>query len=107
MSATVFPVLNAPMEELQYRGYSQSGLIAAWQRPWAGIVVTAIGFGLQHIVFSLTATAALAYAVGFFLWGLGAGVIARRQQRLAPLIIAHFLSNLSFGIVPLIFVLQA
>ena len=107
VSATVFPVLNAPMEELQYRGYSQPGLIAASKSPRIGIVVTAIGFGLQHVVFSLTVTAAVAYVVGFFLWGLGAGVIARRQQRLAPLIIAHFFSNLFFGIIPLIFVLQS
>ena len=59
VSATAFPLLNAPMEELQYRGYSQPGLIAACNRPRTGIVVVAIGFGLQHVVFSLTATAAL------------------------------------------------
>ena len=106
-SAVVFPVLNAPIEELQYRGYSQAGLIAAFGRPRLGIIVTAVGFGLQHAVFAVTLTAALAYVTGFFLWGLGAGLIAYRQQRLAPLIVAHYLSNLSFGVIPLIIVIRA
>lgn len=38
-------------------------------------------------------------------WGVGAGIIFHRQQRLAPLIVAHCISNLSFGIVPLFFFL--
>ena len=107
VSAVVFPIVNAPIEELHYRGYAQPGLIRATCRPGLGIVVTAAGFGLQHAAFALTSTAAVAYVVGFFLWGLGAGMIAHRQQRLVPLIIAHFLSNLPFGILPLLFVLTS
>jgi membrane protease YdiL (CAAX protease family) len=106
IAAVVFPILNAPVEELQYRGYSQSRLIAASGRGWLGIFITAVGFGLQHMVFGFTLAAALMYSVGFFFWGLGAGIIANRQQRLFPLIIAHFISNLSFGIFPLVFMLS-
>jgi len=106
ISGVVFPILNAPVEELQYRGYAQSRLISASGRVWLGICIPAVGFGLQHMAFANSLSAAPAFAVGFFLWGIGAGIIAYRQQRLAPLIIAHFVSNLSFGVVPLFFMLR-
>jgi membrane protease YdiL (CAAX protease family) len=106
ISGVVFPILNAPVEELQYRGYAQPRLIAASGSVWLGICITAIGFGLQHMAFALTLPLALGYFVGFFTWGLGAGVIVHRQQRLAPLVIAHLISNLSFGFFPLLFILR-
>lgn len=105
VSALAFPLLNPLVEELQYRGYAQPRLIAASESMWAGVLLAAAGFGLQHIVFAVTVSGALAYAAGFFLWGLGAGLIARRLDRLAPLVIAHFFSNLPFGVIPLFFVL--
>jgi uncharacterized protein len=102
VSAAAFPLLNPVVEELQYRGYAQPRLIASFGGVWRGILVTAAGFGLQHVVFAVTFASALAYLVGFFLWGLGAGYIAYRQKRLVPLIVAHFTSNLSFGIIPIL-----
>lgn len=105
IAAAIFPILNAPVEELVYRGYAQSRLTAASGRAWLGIGIPAIGFGLQHIAFAFTLTAMPALAIGFLLWGIGAGVVANRQQRLAPIIVAHFVSNLSFGVVPLVFML--
>ena len=105
IAGVVFPLLNAPVEELTYRGYAQSRLITASGSVWLGIGLPAIGFGLQHIAFAYTLASMPAYAVGFLLWGVGAGVIAHRQRRLAPIIVAHFISNLSFGIVPLVFML--
>jgi membrane protease YdiL (CAAX protease family) len=104
VSAVAFPLINPFVEELQYRGYAQPRLIAASGSTSTGILLTALGFGLQHIVFALTVTSALAFAVGFFLWGLGAGLIAHRQKRLVPLMVAHFISNFSFGIIPLIII---
>lgn len=104
ISAVAFPLLNPPVEELQYRGYAQPGLIRASGSAAVGVLLTALGFGLQHLVFAVTPTSALAYVAGFFLWGLGAGWVAQRQGSLAPLVIAHFISNLSFGIVPLLIV---
>lgn len=106
ISAVAFPLLNPVVEELQYRGYAQTRLAAASGRVSAGIWLSALGFGLQHVVFAVTLVSAAAYAAGFFLWGLGAGVIAHRQGRLFPLIVAHFISNLSFGIIPLIILLS-
>jgi membrane protease YdiL (CAAX protease family) len=105
IAAVVFPMINAPVEELVYRGYGQRGITAVSGSTRLGIIIPAIGFGLQHIAFAYTAASTLAFAVGFLLWGVGAGIIARRQQRLAPIIVAHFISNLSFGIVPLFFML--
>jgi membrane protease YdiL (CAAX protease family) len=102
ISAVAFPLLNPLVEELHYRGYTQPRLVDALHSLPAGIVLTAVGFGLQHIVFAVTVSSALAYATGFFLWGLGAGFIYHRKDRLLPLIIAHFISNLSFGVIPLL-----
>jgi membrane protease YdiL (CAAX protease family) len=59
------------------------------------------------MVFAVTLSSALAYATGFFLWGLGAGFMFQRQGRLFPLIIAHFISNLSFGVIPLLMIAQS
>ena len=106
VSGVLFPILNAPVEELQYRAYAQLRLTAISRNKWIGIFIPALGFGLQHVAFAYSPYAAPAFAAGFFLWGLGAGVILRWQQRLAPLIVAHLISNLSFGIVPLLFVLS-
>jgi membrane protease YdiL (CAAX protease family) len=106
VSAVAFPLLNPLVEELHYRGYTQPRLIATTNSLSTGIVLTAIGFGLQHVVFAVTLSSALAYAAGFFLWGLGAGLIYERQGRLVPLIIAHFISNLSFGAIPLLMISQ-
>jgi hypothetical protein len=106
VSAVAFPLLNPLVEELHYRGYTQPRLVTSLRSLLAGIVITAFGFGLQHVVFAVTFSSALAYAAGFFLWGLGAGFIYHRQGRLVPLIIAHFISNLSFGVIPLIIITQ-
>jgi membrane protease YdiL (CAAX protease family) len=104
VSAVAFPLLNPVVEELHYRGYTQPRLIAALQNIPAGVLLTAVGFGLQHVIFAVTISSALAYAAGFFLWGLGAGLLYQRQGQLVPLIIAHFISNLSFGVVPLLII---
>lgn len=103
VSATLFPLLNAPIEELFYRGYAQSRLVEVSKKVWLGILIPAIGFSLQHTILSATFTGAIIYAVAFFFWGLGAGIIYHKQRRLMPLIIAHYFTNLIFGIFPLLF----
>jgi membrane protease YdiL (CAAX protease family) len=106
VSAVAFPLLNPLVEELHYRGYTQPRLIESTQSLLGGVFITAVGFGLQHVVFAVTISSALAYIVGFFLWGLGAGFIYYRQGRLVPLIITHFISNLSFGVIPVLMIAQ-
>lgn len=102
VSALTFPIVNPVVEELQYRGYAQPRLIAAFGATWLGIGVTALGFALQHVAFALTAAGAFIYPVGFLLWGLGAGIVAHRRRRLMPLVVAHAVSNLSFAVIPVI-----
>jgi len=93
VAVVTFAPLNAPVEELVYRGYGQQGL--ATRLPTAlAIIVSALFFGLQHVFYAPTASAALVYACAFFAWGIGSGIIARRQGRLMPIIVAHFIVNL-------------
>ncbi|HET8780695.1 MAG TPA: CPBP family intramembrane glutamic endopeptidase [Agromyces sp.] len=89
-----FAPLNAPTEELIYRGYSQGGLFArGWPAVWAILVPAAI-FASQHVFYAATPGAVPIYLVAFLLWGIGSGLIVRWQGRLMPIIVAHFLVNL-------------
>jgi membrane protease YdiL (CAAX protease family) len=93
VAVVTFAPLNAPTEELLYRGSAQRDL--ASRMPLAvAIVVSAAFFGLQHVWYAPTRDAVLVYACAFFVWGIGSGVIAWRQGRLLPLIIAHGIVNL-------------
>lgn len=100
--AILFPLLNAPTEELYYRGYAQPALTAATGKRWLGILVPTLGFSLQHLLLAPTVPGMVVYAVAFFVWGLGAALIYARQRRLLPLVVAHFCTNFFFGLAPLI-----
>lgn len=97
----VFPFLNAPVEELQYRAYVQPRLHAVTGRAWIAIAVPSVGFGLQHVLFAPSVLGAVAYFGAFTIWGAGAGLIYLRQKRLLPLVIAHLITNFSVALVPL------
>jgi membrane protease YdiL (CAAX protease family) len=101
-TAILFPLLNAPAEELYYRGYAQPALTDATGKPWLGVLIPTIGFSVQHILLAPTMPGMLVYAVAFFVWGLGASLIYARQRRLMPLVVAHFCTNFFFGLAPLI-----
>lgn len=101
-----FPFLNAPVEELQYRGYAQPRLHAATGRAWVGVSVPAIGFGLQHVLFAPSWLGVVAYTGAFMVWGAGAGLIYLRQARLMPLVLAHFVTNLPVMFVAVAFLLR-
>lgn len=77
-----FAPLNAPTEELVYRGYAQSGLRESTGSLWLAILVPALGFGIQHLFFAPTAAAMLVFGLAFFVWGVGSGLIYARQRRL-------------------------
>lgn len=94
VSVVSFAPLNAPVEELVYRGYGQRGL--ARRLPvWAAIVVSAALYGLQHAFYAASLDSVIVYVCAFFVWGVGSGVIAHRQGRLMPIIVAHVLVNLA------------
>ncbi|MBF0671726.1 MAG: CPBP family intramembrane metalloprotease [Salinibacterium sp.] len=84
-----FAPLNAPTEELLFRGYSQPRLRGA-----LGILLPSFAFALQHVFFASTAVGMLVLGVAFFVWGLGSALIFRWQRRLMPLVVAHLVVNL-------------
>lgn len=105
LTALLFPLSNAPTEELVYRGQAQGGLLAAGRPAWQALLLPALAFGAQHVLLAPSAAGMLVYAVAFVAWGLGAGLIYRRQGRLMPLIMAHLLTNAMFSVFPLVFLL--
>ena len=104
--ALLFPITNAPTEELYYRGYAQGWLLRSGRAVATAIVVPSLAFGAQHILLAPTAPAALVYFVAFTLWGLGAALIRQRTGRLMPLIFAHLFTNAFSATVPLVLVLS-
>ncbi|HET8780201.1 MAG TPA: CPBP family intramembrane glutamic endopeptidase [Agromyces sp.] len=94
VTVVTFAPLNAPTEELVFRGYSQGGLFRrGWPAAWA-ILVPAVIFAAQHVFYAATPGAVPIYLVAFLVWGIGSGIIVRWQGRLMPIIVAHFLVNL-------------
>ncbi len=102
----LFPFINAPIEELMYKGYSQKKFISGYKKVWIGILIPSIGFSLQHIMLAASYEGAIVYAVAFLSWGLVSGIIFYKHKRLFPLIISHFIVNLIFGILPLFFIIS-
>lgn len=98
----VFPLTNAPIEELFYRGYAQSRLQRSTGSGSVAVLVPTLGFSLQHLGLAPTVAAIPVFLVAFFVWGLGAALIRRWHGRLVPLVVAHLLTNAAFGIVPLV-----
>lgn len=72
-------------EELLFRGYMQTGLLARW-RPWLAVVVTSAVFAALHGE----------YAWGIFPGGLWLGYMAWRSGSVFPGMICHFASNAIF-----------
>jgi membrane protease YdiL (CAAX protease family) len=101
LTAVLFPVTNAPAEELVFRGHAQGGLFNAGSPAWLAVGLPAAAFGIQHVLLAPSPTGMLVYACAFLGWGLGAGVIYRRTGRLMPVIIAHFFTNL-MAVAPII-----
>jgi membrane protease YdiL (CAAX protease family) len=99
VAVVTFAPLNAPVEELIYRGYAQGTLRQAqgpargWWTPLA-VIVPSILFGVQHIWYAATPDAVVAYVCAFFVWGIGSALIYLRQRRLMPLVFAHGAVNL-------------
>jgi len=102
----LFPFLNAPVEEIMYRGYAQPMLMQKTNRLWIAVLIPSAGFALQHVLLAGTWQGALVFAAAFFVWGIGSGVIYHLQKRLFPLIVCHFLVNLAFSAIPILFLLQ-
>ena len=77
--------------------------------PWPSraapaILVPGAIFALQHVFYAPTPDLAIVFVAAFFVWGVGSGIIVHRQGRLMPIIVAHFLVNLSLSAPALVFV---
>lgn len=105
ITSLLFPFLNAPVEELMYRGYAQPLFIKKYKKIWVGIFIPAIGFALQHVMLAASMQGAIVYAVAFFVWGVGSGIIYYKQKRLFPLIVCHFIVNIAFSVFPIMFLI--
>lgn len=105
IALVVFPLLNAPVEELQYRGYVQAGLIAKTGSTSMGVLLAAFGFAVHHIAFALTWRTVPVFVVAFTVWGAAAGYAVLRMKRLFPVIVAHYIVNLMTGASPLVYLL--
>lgn len=102
----IFPFLNAPIEELMYRGYAQPRFIIVYKKVWPGIIIPSIGFALQHVMLAPSLQGAIVYLVAFFVWGIGSGIIYYKQKRLFPLVVSHFIVNIAFSVMPIIFLIM-
>lgn len=101
----LFPFLNAPIEELMYRGYAQPLFIKHFKKVWPGIIIPSAGFAMQHVMLAVSLEGAVVYAAAFFVWGIGSGIIYYNQKRLFPLIICHFIVNIAFSVFPILFLI--
>ena len=93
-------LINAPIEEIVYRGWLQNGLAKRWGIVVA-ITVQGLLFGLQHMMFASDWRGMVVYGLMFMAWGMTAGIIVYRQQRLAPMAVAHWIVNIALGVGPM------
>lgn len=94
ITAITFAPLNAPAEELVYRGYAQTELVRHRLPIVLAVGLPAVLFGLQHLFYAPTSAAMPVFGCAFVVWAVGAGLIVLKQGRLMPMIIAHLLVNL-------------
>ncbi|GCE24227.1 CPBP family intramembrane glutamic endopeptidase [Dictyobacter kobayashii] len=105
ISLLVLPISVGFVEELVYRGYAQPRIQALSGSKWLAILLMALGFGLQHVVFGLLSWQ---FALSGFLTTFVTGIIfgglyLLNKQRLSILILIHWQSDLiSLGLLPLL-----
>lgn len=97
-----FMLINAPTEELVFRGYGLDGIGSRWGGA-AAVLATSLVFGAQHVLFAATVPGMLVYFIAFTLWGLGAAIIVRKQGRLMPVAIAHWIVNVMMSSPAIVF----
>lgn len=97
-----FMLINAPTEELVFRGFALRGISDRWGA-FAGTACTSILFGAQHIFFAASVPGMVVFFVAYVVWGVVAAVIVQRQGRLFPVVIAHWLINVMMSVPGLVF----
>lgn len=102
ITVKTFAPINALTEELVFRGYVQTRLSKKLSVSLE-IVLSSVVFGLQHIFFASSFYGAIIYFFSFTAWGFGSGIIVHFQNRLFPVVVAHFLVNLISTLPTIIF----
>lgn len=97
-----FMLINAPTEELVFRGYAMQAISARWGAV-VGVVVTSLLFGAQHVLFAASPMGMLVFFLAFSVWGACSAVIVRKQGRLLPVVIAHWIINVMMSSPALVF----
>lgn len=92
-SLLVWPVIWGAVEQMTYNGYAAPRLQALTGKTWLAVLITCIGYGLQHI--ALPALPDVRFMLYRFLPAFGIGVVMillyLRSRRLLPFIVAHWL----------------
>lgn len=97
-----FMVINAPTEELIFRGYGLQKFTTRWGTA-AAVALTSVTFGAQHVLFAATMAGMFVYFLAFTVWGLCAALIVRQQGRLFPVVIAHWIINVMMSSPAIVF----
>ncbi|RPE63148.1 hypothetical protein EDD53_2745 [Pacificibacter maritimus] len=82
-------------EEVFFRGYLQTQLVAATKSYSKGMVLAALLFGVGHVSMDLTGYAALVPVLWAVLFGLAAGDLTARSGTLGPALALHFTNNMA------------
>lgn len=108
-STLVLPLSSGIVEEMAYRGYALPRLVALTQRTWLAVLIMSLGFGMQHLALPLVSwQISLSRFISTFLLAPVFALIYLKQQRLLPLIIAHWGINfVGLGLLPLLWKLSS
>ncbi|WP_350019571.1 CPBP family intramembrane glutamic endopeptidase [Priestia flexa] len=85
----IFSITNAVLEEVVWRGTLLSRFSAQLGEKWA-VVITSLGFGLQHYSLGIPWLICIAFSIG----GLFYGGITIRSRSIIPSIIWHIALNI-------------
>jgi membrane protease YdiL (CAAX protease family) len=86
-------MVQVTAEEVFFRGYLQTQLVAATKSHVKGMVLAAVFFGLGHVSLSVDGLAAFFPVFWAMLFGLLAGDLTARTGNLGPAIAIHFVNN--------------
>ncbi|MBP2027159.1 membrane protease YdiL (CAAX protease family) [Acetoanaerobium pronyense] len=96
--AVIFSLINSILEELMWRGYILSRFVDEYGEK-IGLVITSVGFGFYHLSLGFS----LYMCVLFSIAGMLMGGVTIKSEGLLPVIIMHFLMNVMFVLVGMIF----
>ena len=83
-------------EELVYNGYSLPRVVAMTKSPWISVVIVSFFYSIQHSFHSIATFQHAAYMFLIFIpLTVGMALVYLKVRRLTPLIIAHWLMDLT------------